>query len=199
MNIVIKRISSFERQIGTLSSLFVLALFACLTWGCSDDPDEPIGQDRSAVTSVTWTLVPEVGSIPVTISWEDLDFDGPGAPAKTSGTLDANTTYTAMISLTNKSVSPSINKNQEIQADQNLYQLFYQTPDNINVSYADQDGDSNPVGLQTSVTTEGPGAGMIFFSLRFALDKNAQGVAQGSAAQAGGAIDLQAELDFIVQ
>jgi len=166
---------------------------------CSDDPDEPIGDDRSAVTSVTWTLVPEVGSIPVTISWEDLDFNGPGAPTKVSGTLAANTSYTGSLSLTNESVSPSINKNQEILADPDLYQLFFQTPANIRIGYADEDDDGNPIGLQNTVTTLDAGSGTVNLSLRFALDKNADGAAQGSAGQVGGAIDLQAELDYMVQ
>ena len=87
-----------------------------------------------------------------------------------------------------------------IQQSLPKHQFFYQvTVNGLDVAYDDMDDDGNPIGLLTTLTTNGVGAGTMTVVLRHEPDKNAVGVSTGNIANAGGETDIEVTFDVDVQ
>jgi len=155
--------------------------------------------EEEVITTLTMTLTPTSGDV-VTLSFQDLDGDGANAPVITGGTLQANASYTGALELLNESESPAESITEEIAEEDAEHQFFFSsTVSGLSVAYTDTDGDGNPVGLSTTVTTGDAGAGNMTVILRHEPDKNADGVSGGDISNAGGETDIEVTFPITVQ
>jgi hypothetical protein len=140
------------------------------------------------------------GGTAVVMSFRDLDGDGGDAPVITGATLSANTSYTGTLDLLNEAETPVEVITEEIEEEDDEHQFFFQTNiAGLSVSYEDQDGDGNPVGLATSLTTTDAGSGTLTIILRHEPEKNAAGVKDGDPTNAGGETDIEVSFPVDVQ
>ncbi len=185
-----------------LNHKFLLAIFAILfisITSCKDkDPDD--GPVEELITNLTYTLTPISGD-PVTLTFVDTDGDGGNDPVIAGGTLSANTTYIGSIELRNESVTPGEDITAEIFAEDEDHQFFFSASNGLNatVTYSDQDGDGNPVGLSSTITTGDASSGTLTVTLRHEPNKSGSGVADGEIANAGGETDIEVAFDISIQ
>jgi hypothetical protein len=175
------------------SKIIAIALISVFTFSsCSNDEDPIAVNEEEVITTVTTTL--RAGSQTVTMTSRDLDGDGPNAPVITvSEDLLVNTTYTGTVSFLNESVTPVDDITLEIEEEGVEHQLFFQAPTAIGAfTYTDADVSGKPIGLTFTLKTGSTSAtGNIVVILRHEPIKNAEGVASGNIANAGGATDAQ--------
>ena len=193
LNIPVMKISYF------LSFAALLALPLLLTSCDKDDPIIP--NEEELITTVIYTLNPgDVDNSSVTLSFVDLDGDGDMAPTIIGGTLTANTVYSGSLELLNEAGSPVEDITEEVQAEGDEHQFFFQsTVDGLIISYSDQDGDGNPVGLKTIITTGAAASGNLTIILRHEPVKDAAGVSAGDITNAQGETDIQVTFPIDVQ
>jgi len=181
-----------------LSLLITLFSTILIFTACKKDPEEVV--DEEVITTLRYTLTPDSGGTPVVLSFQDLDGDGGDAPIVMGGTLAANETYSGVMVLLNESESPAEDVTEEIEEDDDHHQFFFQsTLDGLSVSYDDEDGDGNPLGLKTNLSTGSAGSGQLTVTLRHEPNKSASGVADGNIENAGGETDIEVEFDIDVQ
>lgn len=179
-----------------LSILFVATL--ALT-SCKKD-DVVIPNEQEVITTLKYALTPNGGGQSVELSFKDLDGDGGNAPVIIGGTLEANKTYTGVLTLLNEQESPAENVTEEIQEENKDHQFFFQANiAGLTVAYNDQDTDGNPLGIQTTITTKDAGDGTFTITLRHKPNKSASGAADGDITNAGGETDIEVTFDLKVQ
>ncbi|MEO1713252.1 MAG: type 1 periplasmic binding fold superfamily protein, partial [Bacteroidota bacterium] len=90
---------------------------------------------------------------------------------------------------------------REIEEEDDEHQLFYQIASDLNltVAYEDADGNNNPVGLLTTITTGDASTGTLTVTLRHEPAKDASGVSDGDIANAGGETDIEVIFDVEIQ
>ena len=184
-----------------LKNLLLLALLVSVSFvACNDDDDPEIPNEEELITTVTYTLVPNGGGSTVVFNFSDPDGDGGEAPVITGGSLEANKSYAGSLVLLNESESPAEDITEEIKEEDAEHQFFFtSTKADVSVSYADQDGDGNPLGLSSILTTQSAGSGNLTIILRHEPDKNAAGVSAGDITNAGGETDIEVTFPFDVQ
>jgi len=178
-----------------------LALLVTFFQSCNDDDSGPVNEEE-LITTVRLNLMPAGGGTAVTMTYTDLDGDGPTAPIViVSDNLTANTTYNGSITLLNESVSPAENISEEVAEEALDHQFFYNATNGIGTfSYvAPFDSNGNPVGLNFTFTTTTPTAGVITVVLRHEPNKDAAGVSTGEIANAGGETDIQVTFPVTVE
>ncbi len=179
--------------------LLLLIVASYVFTGCDkDDPEIP--NEEELITTVIYNLNTAGGDL-VTLSWKDLDGDAGGEePTITAGTLNANETYTGILVLLNESVSPPVDVGMEVLEEGEEHQLFFEPSSaNVSVNYDDEDGNGNPLGLKTVLTTGDVGSGTITITLRHEPVKTASGVSDGDITNAQGATDVKVTIPFDVQ
>jgi hypothetical protein len=177
----------------------LLSLFAGVIMFSSCDDDPVIPNEEELITTVNYTLTSTAGDV-VTLQFLDLDGDGGNAPVITGGTLTANTSYSGSMELLNESEDPSEDVTEEIMEEDDEHQFFFATTvAGLTVDYADTDGNSDPVGLASTVTTGDAGSGTLTVILRHEPDKGASGVSDGDITNAGGSTELEATFPIDVQ
>jgi hypothetical protein len=184
-----------------IKKFFPFALLAAVVWfsACEDD-DPVIPNEEEVITTMTYTLVPNGGGTTVVMSFRDLDGDGGDDPVITGGTLAANTTYSGSLELLNETETPVEVITEEIEEEDDEHQFFFQTDiSGLSVSYEDQDGDGNPLGLATTLTTGSAASGSLTIILRHEPEKAAAGVADGDPTNAGGETDIEVSFSVDVQ
>lgn len=185
-----------------LTYKFLLAissiLFLTIT-SCKDD-DPVIEEEEEVITDLVYTLVSTSGNT-VVLSFSDPDGDGGNDPTVTGGTLSANSTYTGSIVLTNASETPAEDITAEIAEEDAEHQFFFAASSGLNatIAYGDQDGNGNPVGLSSTITTGDASSGTMTVTLRHEPDKSASGVASGDITNAGGETDIEVTFDVTIQ
>lgn len=182
--------------------LLIAFLSLGLFMGCSNDDDnpEPVNQEE-VITTMRVTLTPEVGGTPIIFEKQDLDGDGPDAPVTTvSGDLMASTIYTGSILILNETENPAEVISEEIQEEDEDHQFFFTFSEESGsvVTYADADGDGNPIGLAFVLTTAEAGSETLTVVLRHEPNKSAAGVSEGDITNAGGETDVEASFNFEV-
>lgn len=184
---IMKNFSQLKTLI--LSSIFI-SMLAIMS--CSDDPDDPVIENEDEViTTLTYTLTPSGGGSAVVLQYRDLDGDGPEQPTITNGTLSAETTYSGAFTLLNETESPAESITEEIAEEDADHQFFFvSTISDLTVAYDDTDGDGNPVGLASTLTTGAAGSGTLTVTLKHEPNKSASGVSDGNIANAGGETDI---------
>ncbi|MBX2873910.1 MAG: T9SS type A sorting domain-containing protein [Saprospiraceae bacterium] len=106
----------------------------------------------SSITEVTLTFTPSSGSA---ITAKATDADGNGLVVDGPINLAESTDYTLDIELRN--VDQNTNITDEVTANPERYQFFFETPGDIisgDIAYDDVDANSLPVGLASSFTSE---------------------------------------------
>ena len=173
----------------TIKILSLLAFIGITFMACSNDDDVPEEiNEEETITTMTITLAPDGGGTSITLQSQDLDGDGPNAPDVTvSGSLTANTTYSGSVVFLNETESPAEDITEEVEEEDEEHQVIYETSGNIaSVSYDDEDGDGNPVGLEFTVITADAGDATMSATLRHEPKKPND----GTLADAGGETDF---------
>lgn len=182
----------------TIHSIISLAFCGLISVSCSNDDDTPAPvNEEEIITTMTVTLVPQEGGNSVILESRDLDGDGPDAPVITvSGPLAANATYDGGIVLLNETETPAENITDEVAAEDEEHQFFYQTSGSITeVTYADQDDNGHPVGLLFELSTGDAGNATLAVTLRHEPQKPND----GTLSDAGGETDISQTFDLTVQ
>lgn len=187
----------------TLKNTLFILLATIVFSACSNDDDNPDPvNEEEVITTLTATLIPVGGGATITLQTQDLDGDGPNAPVITvSSPLAVDTTYNGSLELLNETESPAESINEEIVAEDDEHQFFYQASNSIaTFTYTDSDGDGNPIGLEFTLTTDtAAGSGNITITLRHEPSKDASGVSDGDITNAGGETDIQAIFPVTLQ
>ena len=178
-----------------------LALLGLVVLSCNNDDNTPppVTNEEELITTVKVTLT-NGGSV-ITLQSKDLDGDGPNAPVVTaSGNLTANTTYNGTVEFLNESINPADNITEEIEAEDEDHQIFYQLANGLgSLTYTDLDANNKPVGLTFSYQTSTATSGNIIVTLKHLPNKSASGVSTGDITNAGGSTDAQVTLPITIQ
>ena len=175
----------------------VVGLF--LFTACNDDEATPPNEEE-VITTLIMTFTPDGGGAAVAFTFQDLDGDGGNAPTTITAPLAANTTYNTTVTFLNETETPAEDITEEVKEEDEEHQVFYGiTGANLTVAYADADADTNPVGVETVVTTGDASTGTLNVVLRHEPDKNAAGVSDGDITNAGGSSDIDVTFDVDIQ
>ncbi len=181
-----------------LAYLLFLPILGINMISCSDDDNPEPPNEEELITTLNVKLVPQGGGTTVNFNFQDLDGDGGNAPSISVGDLATNTTYDATITVLNESETPAEDITTEVRNEDEEHQFFFDpTGANLTVTYKDQDGDGNPLGLASEWVTTTASTGTITITLRHEPDKNATGVSGGDITNAGGETDI--EVTFTVK
>jgi hypothetical protein len=176
---------------------FLALLFIAVTINsCSDDSGPVV--ENEVITTVITTL--RNGNQTITLTFRDLDADGPNEPVVTvSGNLTANTTYTGEVEIIDETKDPDKNVTEEILEKDLEHQLFFQIPSALaTVQYTDADSEGKPIGLAFNLATGSAGSGNLIVTLRHEPNKSAEGVSMGNIANAGGSTDVEVTYPIVV-
>ncbi|HLN94180.1 MAG TPA: hypothetical protein VK183_00995 [Flavobacterium sp.] len=182
---------------------YLVGSFAFITIlsSCSNDNSAPVNEEE-VITTVTITLTPQGGGNAIILKSQDLDGDGPNAPTLTvSGNLAAGAVYNGSIDLLNELETPAESITAEIEEEALDHQFFFTLTNNTGtVAYAAPfDSNSNPIGINFTVTAGTAGSGTFTAVLRHQPDKAAEGVSSGNITNAGGETDVQVSFPIVVQ
>ena len=180
-----------------LFGLFSLFFVACK----KDDPKEPvIPNEEEVITTLNFTLTPVGGGTPVEFKFKDLDGDGGNPPEISVGKLDTNTQYTGSVELLNELETPADDITIEVREEAEEHQFFFQsTASGLSVAYDDLDEDGKPIGLVTTITTQGASTGTLTITLKHEPVKDASGVSMGDITNAGGETDIEVTFDVGIE
>ena len=187
--------------------IFKYALLAIpfLYFSCSDDDDnnipEPVNEEE-VITTMTVTLTANDGSADVVLQTQDLDGDGGEEPVVTvSGPISNMTSYSGSIQWLNEMEDEPEDITLEILEEDDEHQVFFSIGEGlpIQVIYADEDGNGNPVGVyfilaptEAGVTGSGP----LTVTLVHQPVKPNDGT---YSEEIGGSIDIQTTFDLVVE
>jgi len=170
-----------------------------MTTSCSDD-DPIIENEEELITTVIYRLEPLNGGDVVEFRFTDLDGDGGDEPVIIANPLQANTEYSGTMSFLDESSGTAESITEEIEEEALEHQVFYVVSGNsVAIEYNDADSDSNPIGLNTNLSTSEAETGSLRVILRHEPDKAAQGVADGDPSNAGGETDIEVLFLYTVE
>ena len=183
-----------------MKKIKLLAVMAILIFvSCSDDHDEAAHtHEQEVFTTMTITLVPSDGSSNIILQTEDLDGDGPNAPAITvSGKLKASNTYTGSIKWYNKTETPAEDMTPEIVEEKDEHQVFYTVGSGLTMTVSDLSKDSkgNTFGHTFSFKSLSASSGKLTVTLIHEPTKPND----GNVSTAGGATDIAATFDLVIE
>lgn len=172
--------------------LAVLFIATLTITSCSDDTPEVINEEE-VITTMIIELTPNGGGDKVILKSKDADGNGSEAPKVEGGTLEANKTYSAVITLLNELESEPEDITEEVAEEADEHQFFYQANKITSTfTYAGaNDADGNPVGINFTVVTGDAGTGSYVVTLRHEPNKIGEGVKAGDITNAGGETDIQ--------
>ncbi len=188
------------REILKNKSIKSIVAVGVMTFGlmsCSNDDDNPeIVNEEEIITTMNVELS-VAGGTTVTLQSQDLDGDGPNAPViNISGNLAANTTYTGTIELLNETETPAEDITEEVDEESDEHQFLFGFSGSISeITYSDQDGNGNPVGIMFELTTGDAGTGTLQITLRHEPKKPND----GTLADAGGETDIAQTFNVTVE
>ena len=155
------------------NTLAFLILSSSLNFLVGCDSEDPQKEDApELITKVTLTFTPDGGGSPIIVSATDPDGEGvQDIVADGSINLDANTTYTLSLTLTNELAQPTdpgYNITEEVEEESDEHLFFFGWTNNVfgdptgngnidnradAVNYNDEDVNGLPLGLSTDWTT----------------------------------------------
>ena len=199
------------------------AVFALALGGCGDvegdghdhDHDHDHDHNHGVITTVTLEFAPDGDGEALSFSWSDPEDDG--SPVVDDINLTNGTTYAVSVKLFNDLADPVEEVTGEILELDTEHQFFFtgaavQSPatgDNasalVEQSYADEDANGLPLGLENTVTALAAGSDTMNFVLRHLPPEDGaavkvEGLADDVAANGFGAIggDNDINIDFTV-
>jgi hypothetical protein len=178
--------------------------FAAILVISSCDKDEPTKQpdpvnQEELITTVRVVLTPVGGGSTVTLSYKDLDGDGPAvAENNVSGTFGLNKTYNGEIFVLDETKTPADNVSAAILVEAVDHQFFYQKTGTLpSFEYTpateaanNYDSNGKPLGYKTKFVTTTAATGSLRVVLKHEGNKSAVGVANGDYTNATGASDF---------
>ena len=179
-----------------LAILFISALtFTACTEEDHDHDDDDHDHEEELITTVKYTLTN--GNDVVVLTFSDPDGEGGNdGTYNVSGPLSANKTYTGVIELLNESESPAEDVTEEVKAEGNEHEFFYTTNiSRLTIEKTDEDGDGNPLGINTNVTTGIADTGTITVVLKHEPTKPNDGTVAGS----GGSTEVDVTFNITIQ
>ncbi len=189
-------------KLKTMKTIKLLALLfiSSLAIACSSD-DDGDGDDHDSeeelITTVIYTLTNNADNADeVALTFTDLDGEG-GTDGiyDISGPLTANATYTGGIKLWNATENPAEDITEEVEDEADEHEFFYSSTAGLTITKTDVDGDGNPVGIATTVTTGSAATGSLTVILKHEPTKPNDGTATG----AGGSTDVEVSYSIEVQ
>ena len=179
-----------------------LALGLLTLAACDDDdgPVDPGAGEEEVITTVRVSLTAPDGST-AELTFVDPDGDGGTAPAITGDTLAANTEYDVTLTFLNETETPAEDITEEIAEEGEEHQIFFLASAGLalTVTATDRDGDGRPVGLEAEAVAAGASSGTLRVVLRHEPDKDAEGVAGGDIANAGGETDVEVDFPVVIR
>ena len=174
------------KTIKILSLLFTaVILFAA----CSNDDDTPeVVNEEEVITTVIANLVAGNGGT-VTLTSKDADGDGPNDPDVTVvGNFEVGQTYAGTLQFLNETESPAEDITEEVEEESDEHQIFFSLSSALDgtFTYANFDGDGNPLGTEFTLTPNAAGAGNLGILLRHEPKKPNDGTPE----DAGGETDI---------
>jgi hypothetical protein len=154
---------------------FVLAI-SLLAGGCKKEEENPTPTDgNEAITTATLTLTSQTMPVEtVTATVESLNTNADFSRAAL--TLKANTTYAGVITLLDKTKTPTLDVSADVKKEANEHLLVYTftpaTGSSASMTVIATDKDTNPapgpysIGLATQVKTGAAGTGKLKIILR---------------------------------
>lgn len=177
-------------------------LFSAIFVACSDDDDTipaPVNESE-LITTVILEFEAQNANDPnsdVTITFTDLDGDGPNPPVvNQQGSFLASTTYSGFISLLDETQSPAEDISIEIEDEADEHEFFYllnNLPNSL-LTKSDTDLNGNPLGLEFVFNAGSAANGTLTVILLHELNKPNN----GDPASAGGDVDLQITLPIAI-
>ena len=186
---------------------FLLCLTVSVAISSCNSEEMPPLKNREAITFLSYTLTPTTGGPPVIIRFEGIRPERPGGQIiSKSGSLEANTTYNAVMGLKrlkHTSIIPNAEDvlRDDIRFELGDYQFFFQTTvDGMNIAYnmLDVDVNGDPIGIDTEVITTDAGQGELTITLRNQPNKDGEGVSDGDITNAGGETEVEVKVDISV-
>ena len=183
------------KTVKTIKLLAVLFISSIVITSCSDNDPVEDPNVEELITTVTYTLTN--GSDVVTLKYTDLDGEGGSdGTYAISGPITAGASYTGSIKLENETETPAENITLEIEEEDDEHEFFYtSTVSGLSIDKTDEDGNGNPVGLETSLTSGNAGSGSITVVLKHEPSKPNN----GTSADAGGSTDIEVTFNVTVQ
>ena len=180
-------------------------LIASASTGCKKDEDDPtpvpppVNQEE-VITTMILNFDNVGAGADKELRFTDADGDGGGTPVFDLDTLDDASVYTTSIILLNETVNPVDTVSIEVLAEAEDHQFFFQ-PNGayISFTYSDADGNFNPIGLLTTMTTGAPSVGTLLVTLRHEPNKTAAGVSSGDITSAGGETDIEVSFPLVIE
>ena len=179
------------KNMGVALTMAIALVFASCD---NDDNPDPVNEEE-VITTLIATLTPAGGGTTVTLTYTDLDADGPNPPvAEVSGNLMGNTTYNGVIQVLNETETPAENITLEVLEEADEHQFFFEFTGSIaGATATDTDSMGNPLGVTFDLTTNTAGAATLSIVLRHEPTKPNNGLAT-----AGGETDIQADFNNII-
>ena len=190
----------------TIKLLAILFISSLVFVGCSsddDDHDHDHDHEHEEVNTVRYTLTNDNdGNDVVTFTFKDLDGEG-GADGtfEISGPLTANADYTGVLQLLHEHEDGDIDDiGAEIAEDEaDEHEMFYTTNiAGLSFDTTDVDGDGNPLGFETEITTGAAGIGSLTISVIHEGKKPNDGTIS-DALSAAGTTDIEITFSISVQ
>lgn len=171
-------------------NVFLFALIAGLAFvSCSDDDDNTpeIVNEEEVITTLTLTLVPQGGGDTVVLISNDPLGTGP-IITPDNAQLAADTNYSGVVSFTNVTETPIEDITEEVIEEADEHQVFYVASGSLNLTaaYEDTDGNGNPLGVVTTMSTGAASTGTLTVVLRHEPNKPND----GTLGDAGGETDI---------
>jgi len=180
-----------------ITRLLALLFISVLTFtACSDDDDDhDHDSEEELITTVRYTLTNSNDIVTLTFSDPDGEGGNDGTYA-VSGNLTANMTYTGIVELLNETESPAEDITEEVKAEADEHEFFYTSDvSGLAIAKTDTDGNGNPLGVETSLTTATAGSGTLTVILKHEPTKPND----GSSTSAGGSTDVEVIFNITVQ
>lgn len=186
------------KSIKTIKLLALLFVSSLVIVSCSSDDDhndDDHDHEEELITTVTYTL--SDGTNVITLTFQDLDGEGGTAgTTDVSGPLAASTTYTGSIELLNETESPVEDITEEVEEEGDEHEFFItSTVAGVTITKDDVDGDGNPIGIESTLTTGAAGTGSLTIILKHEPTKPNDGTSAG----AGGSTDVEVTFPIEVQ
>lgn len=189
-------------MMSSLKTLTLVALaFSIFLFGCDNDPEPVNDQETITVVTISFQETDATGNAvgtPLEYSWTDEDGDGGNDPVVDSIFLKPLATYDASLIVLNTAVTPEENITSEIVTEGADHQFFYvkDGAPNITFTYADEDANLKPIGVETKVETGAASHGALKITLIHLPEKSATGVSSGDITHAGGETDFESTPAF---